>query len=213
MGDHRAVCAVSGRIKRRSAPLERVWARVFREAGARVVLNAFLRDTSLPSIAAHDGRRVEILATGLPLHRGVPLAVDATLVSPLHADGQPWAKAATQDGVAISRGEALKARTYPELVKSTEVRLVTLACEVGGRWSADCRTLLRGLAGARARSAPLPLQPVVRSAWLRRWTALLSVAQQDALAATLVDDVPSDLDGADGGEPCVVDVWVDDQAR
>ena len=102
LGDHRASCQLAGRLKRRSRPLERVWARFFREAGARVVEHAFLRDTSIPGIRADDGRHVEILASGLPLYHGVPLAVDASLVSPLHADGTPWAHAASQDGVARS---------------------------------------------------------------------------------------------------------------
>ena len=56
--------------------------------------NVFMRDMGVPGITAQDGRRLEILATGLPLHRGVPLAVDASMVSPLHADGRPWPRAA-----------------------------------------------------------------------------------------------------------------------
>ena len=108
---------------------------MFREAGARVLDDVLLRDTSLPGIAAHDGRKVEILATGLPLERGVPLAVDATLVSALHADGRPWPRAAERDGVAIQRAEDAKRRTYWELVRSDVVRLVTVACETGGRLS------------------------------------------------------------------------------
>ena len=167
----------------------------------------------MPAIASHDGRRIEVLATGLPLYRGVPLAVDATLVSALHADGQPWAGAAERDGVAIQRGERAKRTTYPELVGSSVVRLVTLACEAGGRWSDECRSVLRDLAAFRARSAPPMLQRAARSAWLLRWSALLSVAQQDALAATLVDDVPVELDGTDGEPPTEVGVWLDGQAR
>ena len=84
LGDHWASCVPSGRVNRRARPVEKAWARVFREAGARVRENVFLRDTQLPGIAADDGRRLEITATGLPLHRGVPLGVDASVVSPLH---------------------------------------------------------------------------------------------------------------------------------
>ena len=166
-----------------------------------------LRDTSLPGIRADDGRHVEILATGLPLHRGVPLAIDATLVSPLHADGSPWDHAATQDGIAISRAEQVKASTYPELVDSPVVRLVTVACEVGGRWNAESQSTLRSLAAGRARAAPPLLRHAARASWLLRWRTLVSVAQQDCLAASLVDDVPIDLDGVDGEPPCDVSVW------
>ena len=207
-GDHRAACALSGRLKRRARPLERTWARVFREAGARVVENFFLRDSSVP-VPPGDGRRIEILATGLPLYRGVPLAVDASMVSALHADGRPWAGAAGADGVAIARAEKAKAAVYPELAHSSTLRLVTVACEVGGRWSAESRAVLKRLASAKARSAPPPLRHVAHSAWLRRWSELLSVSQQRALAATLVDAVPEELDGADGEEPPAASVCVD----
>ena len=130
------------------------------------------------------------------------------MVAPLHADGRPWAQAAERDGIAIRRAEGAKATTYRELVQSTVVRLVTVACETGGRWSAEARTVLRGLAAARARSSPPVTQHAARASWLRRWGSLLSVAQQDALAATLVDDVPSDLDGADGVQPSDEAVWL-----
>ena len=209
LGDHRAACPLSGRLKRRSRPLERIWARIFREAGARVVEDVFLRNTSLPGIHEHDGRRVEILATGLPLHRGVPLAVDATLVSPLRTDGRPCPRAAAEDGVAIRRGEKAKETAYPELVRSDTVRLVTLACEVGGRMSAACAATLRQLAAARARESPAPVRSAAGAAWALRWTRLLSVTMHDCTAATLVDDVPIDLDGADSVLPLDVGVWLD----
>ena len=45
---------------------------------------------------------------------------------------------------------------------------------------------------------------------MRRWTGLLSVSQQRALAATLVDAVPAELDGVDGVEPPVTCVCADD---
>ena len=209
LGDHRAACPLSGRLKRRSRPVERIWSRIFREAGARVVEDVFLRNTSLPGIPGHDGRRVEILATGLPLHHGVPLAVDATMVSPLRADGHPCPRAAVADGAVIQRGEKAKLTTYPELVQSDVVRLVTVACEVGGRMSEASAATIRQLAAARARECSAPLRTAVRAAWALRWTRLLSVTAQDSLAATLVDDVPFDLDGTDGEPPLVVGVWLD----
>ena len=70
---------------------------------------------------------------GLPLARGVPLGVDATMISPLHCDGKPWARADVVPGVSFLRAAESKASTYPELVDSDVVKLTTLACEVGGR--------------------------------------------------------------------------------
>merc|ERR1712163_108988 len=101
-----------------------------------------LRDTGLPGIGAADTRRLEVLATGLPLYRGVPLGIDASIVSPLHGDGSPWPRAAEEDGVAIDRAEKSKGDTYLELLHSTVVRLVVAAVEVGGRLSSATRDLL-----------------------------------------------------------------------
>ena len=208
-GDHWASCTRSGRVRKRAKPLELAWARVFREAGARVQENVFLRDTRPPNIHARDGRRLEIVATGLPLHRGVPLGVDATMVSPLHADGPPWAGAADGHSVAIRRGEADKASTYSELVGSDALRLVTLACETGGRWSSECAHTLRALAAARAREAPACLRASAHRAWLSRWWAVLSIAQQSSLAASLSDDAVGAVPGGDSSTPSDLTVWVE----
>ena len=208
LGDHLASCMRTGRVRRRAKPLERTWARVFREAGGRVLENVFLRDMGIPGVGARDGRRLEVIATGLPLYGGVPLAVDATLVSPLHADGTPWPGADAGAGVALRRGERDKDTTYPELVGSPLARLTTLACETGGRWSDGCREVVRQLASARSRSAPRHLQAASRCALEARWWALLSCCQQDAVAATLVDDAVGLLDGQDAPAPPLVDTLV-----
>ena len=208
-GHHWSACNRSGRLKLRSYPLERTWARVFREAGARVQTNVFLRDTNLQHVAADDGRHLEIVATGLPLYRGAPLGVDCTMTAPLHADGTPWVHAATTDGVAIARGEDNKKRTYPDLVNNGRLRLTTLACETGGRWSSTCAYVVRQLARAKARQAPEERRTRVAAAWASRWWNLLAIAGRNALATTLVDDTPGLLDGVDGDEPLWTDVLHD----
>ena len=208
-GDHRAACMRSGRVLRRAKPLERTWARVFREAGGRVRENVFLRDMGVPGIGPADGRRIEVLATGLPLERGVPLAIDATMVSPLHGDGTAWAKADTVAGSSISRGEKKKPDTYPELVDSPHVKLLTLACEVGGRWSATCSRVVSELAAVRARQAPRALRAATSIAFASRWWALLSCCQQDSFAASVMDEGLAALDGCDAADPDLADVLTD----
>jgi hypothetical protein len=168
--------------------------------------NVMLKDLAVPGIAVTDGRALEVVATGLPLARGVPLGVDATMVSPLHCDSTPWARAEAVPGVSLERAAGAKASTYPELVASDAVKLTTLACEVGGRWSNDCAEILAQLAAARARAAPKHLQLAARVSFEARWWALLSCAQQDTLAATLADDAVILLDGRDEAEPFAVDV-------
>ena len=200
-GRHWSACSRSGRLRLRCKPLERTWARVFREAGARVQTDVLLRNTDLPGLAANDGRMLEIIATGLPLHRGVPLGVDSTMGAPLHANGLPHTNAADTDGVAIARLESRKRTTYPELVNSSRLRLTTLACETGGRWSKACVTMVRQLAKVKARNAREEQQAALTAAYANRWWSLLSVAAQNSLAASLADDKPQLLDGVDGEEP------------
>ena len=208
LGDHWASCMRSGRVRRRARPLEKACARIFREAGARVQENVLLRDLVLPSARPTDRRALEVVATGLPVARGVPLAVDVTTVSVLHSDGRPWAEADVVAGICLERGERAKETTYPELVDSTDVRLTTMACEVGGRWSTACADLLAQLAAARARAAPRHLQLAARLAYEARWLSLLSCAQQDALAASLVDDTILTLEHGVSAEPPVIDAII-----
>jgi len=118
-GDHAASCATSGRKKPRSVPMERIRERILREASKRVRENVMLRDTAVPTINPADGRKIEIVATGLPVYRGVPLAIDVTFISPLHADGSPWPHAVERPGVSFKRALRQKHRTYSELVPNS----------------------------------------------------------------------------------------------
>ena len=60
-----------------------------------------------------------------------------------------------------------------------------LACEVGGRWNSDALRFVRRCARLRAAEAPRLLRTSAAQAWSNRWWGILSVAVQDALAATL----------------------------
>ena len=57
LGYHRNACSHSGRIQRRATPIERVMARICREAGARVKFNALLRVMNV-RVASCDARRI-----------------------------------------------------------------------------------------------------------------------------------------------------------
>ena len=131
-----ASCPVTGRIKRRAGPMETALRRVLREAGARVVPNARLRDLGVRDAPRQDDRNIEAAAFGLPLHHGVPLLVDITMSSPLHADGTPIRGAAATDGVAIAAAENRKAARYPEQVQNWSWLLARL---VGDGASRRCR--------------------------------------------------------------------------
>ena len=205
LGDRAAACPTAGRLAKRARPVEKSWARVLREGGARVRENVELRETTLAAVDPNDGRRVEIVASGLPLSQGVPLAVDATVVSPLHADGTPFARAHFHRGSTFHRAEKSKRDTYPELVGSSVLRLMTVACEVGGRFNTEAKTLVTQLAEAKARSEVRVLRSSATRAWQNRWFTLLSVSVQNAVASTLVNEGTS-FAISDGLAPPAVDV-------
>ena len=170
--------------------------------------NVFLRDTALPNIDPRDGRCIEIVATGLPIAQGIPVAVDATLVSPLRSDGQPFPRADWQPGASFSRAEQQKRNTYLELVDSPVLQLITVASETGGRINRQAVQLLTDAAISRARSEPVVLRSSAARSWRTRWLTMISVCIQDALAATLVNDGIGLLDAPDGPAPLAVDVWL-----
>jgi hypothetical protein len=63
------------------------------------------------------------------------------------------------------------------------------------------------LVAVRARRAPPLLHAAAVRAWQRRWWCLLAVAVQDAVAATLVQDKPTELSAPAGfPEPWLTDV-------
>ena len=73
-------------------------ARICREAGGRVTTNVMVRDLDLEHLQGPDGRRLEVVADGLPLFGGAQLAVDTTLVSAVRGDGTARRLAADVDG-------------------------------------------------------------------------------------------------------------------
>ena len=132
---------------------------------------------------------------GLPFEGGVPLAIDCTLVSPLDIAGRPHPGTTRLAGKALDEAEKTKKRTYKELVDSPDLRLVVAAVEVGGRLHKSARQLLWSAAAFRARSEPPRLRAATCRAFHARWVILLSVVTQGSLAATLVEEGVSLLDG------------------
>ena len=162
--------------------------RIAREAvgpEGQVVPQQWLARTSARDVDPADRRRLDLVVYGAtPL--GEALCCDVTLVSPLTREGRPQPSAATRDGAAITVAERRKRIACPELLRPGPQRLCVLACEVGGRWSAESLRLVTQLVRLRAQRAPAALRPAARQAWLRRWWGFLSVALQSTLAATLL---------------------------
>ena len=70
----------------------------------------------LEHLQGPDGRRLKVVADGLPLFGGAQFALDTTLMSALKGDGTTRRGAADVDGVALEAARKRKARTCPELV-------------------------------------------------------------------------------------------------
>ena len=134
---------------RREFALEVAAAQVCREAGPQVSTNQFVRDLDLGEFNGLDGRRLEVIADGLSLWRGAQLAIDTTLVSPLHRDGTARRGAADRNGVALDAARRKRERAYPVSGDEGRARLLVLAAEVGGRWSNETAQFLYALAEGR----------------------------------------------------------------
>ena len=185
--------------------MENVAARICREAGSIVTTNVMVRDMDLARPDVHDTRRLEVVVDGLSIFGSVQLAVDTTVVSALHADGEARRNAARRDGVALEAARRRKERTYPELTaRGGRARLVVLGVEVGGRWSTETRTFLSRLAHGRARSERFLMRKRVQQAWRLRWGSLLSCAAARAVAMSLLH-LPGSR-GSDGVCPLRHDV-------
>ena len=136
LGRHRGACTRSGRVKKRASPTERMFARVCREARARVKFNAYLRDMNLGVRGWH---RICLASTVLNWQSTSPCG--ALSVLPVRPNLEPRRRA----------GSPREGSTYPELLTSRRCRLVVVAIETGGRWSDEAAELLWQLALAKAR--------------------------------------------------------------
>ena len=139
LGDHRSACAQVGVLAHRAGPLERAAARICREAGARVATSVALRELNL-DVPATGGRRIEVVANGLPLWRGARIAVDTTLVSPVQRDGRARPGADARPALALQQAKTRKLRTYPELQPGGHtlslgcLRLEEAGASIAKRW-------------------------------------------------------------------------------
>ena len=120
--------------------MERAEARICREAGARVTTNTLLTDLNIPSLHRLDQRRIEVIATGLPLYHGAQIAVDTILVSPLTASSQPRRRQGTFAGLhwqmpGVPRNETTQSLSNP---------IAATSSSSASKWAADSATDLPG---------------------------------------------------------------------
>ena len=144
-----------------------------------------MRDFNTATRAA-DGRAIEIIASGLPIFGGAQLAVDVTLRGVLRRDGVARPKAHWDDGVACEAARREKEATYPELAAGSRCRLIVLALETGGRFSAETADFLQQLAGAKALTVPAYLRRSAAVGYQRRWARMLAVCAASSFVESLL---------------------------
>ena len=131
--------------------------------------------TLAPTVPESDGRQSDVFVRGMSIGRGLPVVGDMCTGSPLHSNGAPYPRAATEDAQTIDRLTRQKHNDYPELVSSNRVHFVVLACEEGGRWGPDVFEVMRDL----VRLKVAPLHPLLRRsaalAYTRRWWSILAM--------------------------------------
>ena len=125
-----------------------------------------------------DGRRLEVVAHGLPAFGGVQVAVDVTLVSPLRRDGSCRSRADHEPGLALRTAAEHKHReTYPEFQRARRCRLTVPALEVGGRWGEETEAFLHRIAQGRALASPAAQRTAVAAAYMRPVVHAASLCQ------------------------------------
>ena len=140
--------------------------RVAREAvgpEGRVVPQQGPAYTTAPQVADGDRRRLDFVVYGATA-RGEAPCCEATLVSPLRANGAPVPGAAVRDGVALQHARRKKERRYPELQAAGPHRLAVLPCKLQGLWPVRLR-------GGRAREVVCPAPRPTRAACAARISA------------------------------------------
>ena len=178
-----------GRLNARHDCLLAAWRQVYFEAGGRVPdrnVERMLRNTHVP-VPPEDARRLDIIATGLNVHRGLPLFSDVTVISPLSAIGEPRGGTSNQGGRLLEQAEEENNATYNEVVESGLGEMLRLGCEVYGRWSHQSVKLVPALARERARGIHPRLRKGMALSLQHRWWGLLGIALQKAVAHLILN--------------------------
>ena len=125
--------------------------------------------------------------------------VSPCMATALHDGTQP------PRAVALQAARRAKETTFPELSgEGGKARLVVLAAEVGGRWSQETADFLNAMAKTRAQESPQILQGRVRTAVVRRWSAILACSLARSLLLSLLERRP--VPGTGGDIPSVHEV-------
>ena len=160
-----------------------------REAGARCLWQPLVRSLNLgppgSQLALPDRRQLDFAAFGSQAFAGLPVCADATLVSPISAEGVPHQGCMVDPDAVFGPAEDAIVDDYDDIASSARAHLFCLASSTGGRWNATAQHFVRGLVHVHTLAQPAVLRQSVALALTRRWWAVLSVARDEAIAASL----------------------------
>ena len=129
-----------------------------------------------------DGRRLDLLVPGLNVHHGLPLFCDITVVSPISRNGLPRPGTSNRGGRLLDTAQADNDVTYDTVTTSGLGQVLCLGCEVYGRWSAQCVSLVPALARERGRGHHPRIRRGISLSLQNRWWGILGMALHRAVA-------------------------------
>ena len=93
----------------------------------------------------------------------------------------------------LKRADDDNRRTYEPVIRSGLGALYCFGHEVYGRWHTPCVELVVQLAREHFRCLPFHLKKGLFMNYLKRWSSLISVAIQRAVASNILNDAGSDI--------------------
>ena len=140
-----------------------------------------------------DERRLDLVVPGLNVAQGRPLFCDVTIVSPISRNGRPRPGTSNTGGMLLVNAERENNDNYWEVPASGLGVLYCLGFEVFGRWGRQSAALLPLLARERARCLHPRLRLGSALGYQTRWSGIVAVALQKAVAAAVCRSEGADL--------------------
>ena len=125
--------------------------------------------------------------------QGLPLFCDVTVVTPIARTGAPRPGTSNAGGSLLTQAEHENNETYRPVTDSGLGALYSLGFEVYGRWGKQCIDLLPKLAREKARGSHIRLRRGVALGYQHRWSGVIAVALQKAVAAGVLRGEGADL--------------------
>ena len=172
------------RLNIRHNLLVAAWRQILVEAGASIPdrnVERMLNRTNIP-VAPEDLRRLDLVAPGLNVCRGLPLFCDVTVLSPITATGVARPGTSNQGGRLLTNAEADNNDIYWDVTSTGLGELFCLGCEVYGRWSRQCVDLVPKLARERTRGLHVRVRRGIALSLQHRWWGILGLALQRSVA-------------------------------